>query len=442
MHRFDPTPDPSESSNKQSQGSLNTPIEPTPSSYPVDNPPPTYSQIPSTPTNLGQQPPAYIPGSNTSARPGNYYAQNSVSQVPLTPDPRPPQAPPKRRGRLLGIPLILLLVGALAGWLLGRGTTINSLAVNPLNNQSTIEQVAAKFHTSVVQINVQTEQGGALGSGVIIDPKGYIVTNNHVISGGRTLQVVLYDNTKLPAEITGTDPTDDLAVIKINPPEHMSVARIGNSARLQVGQQVLAIGNPLGITQTVTSGIVSALGRNISEGTGNMIPNAIQTDAPINPGNSGGALVDMRANLIGIPTLVPIDPEFKTPANGVGFAIPSNRVKFIVPQIINSGRVTNSGRADMGVQVIDNDPTIASQLQLGVDNGALIVGVFPDSPASQAGLRRGDVIVQINQQPVEDIATLQDILISKSPNDTITVQIYRGNRQMSTRVHLGELQIR
>src|SRR5207247_3888284 len=127
---------------------------------------------------------------------------------------------------------------------------------------------------------------------------------------------------------------------------------VGDSAKLQVGQEVLAIGNPLGITQTVTNGIVSALNRNVSEGpNGAIIPNAIQTDAPINPGNSGGALVDLQGNLVGIPTLTAIDPEFKTPANGVGFAIPSNRVKLIAEQIINTGKVTHTGRAALGVSV-------------------------------------------------------------------------------------------
>src|SRR2546421_2845627 len=178
----------------------------------------------------------------------------------------------------------------------------------------------------------------------------------------------------------------------------MAVISLGDSAKLRVGQDVLAIGNPLGITQTVTNGIISALNRTVSEGT-TIIPNAIQTDAPINPGNSGGALVDMQGNLVGIPTLVPLDPEFNSPANGVGFAIPSNRVKFIVPQLIDSGKVVHSGRASLGVKLIDIDPNIAAQNQLAVDHGALIVKVAPNSPAEQAGLKVGDIIAQIDNTP-------------------------------------------
>lgn len=198
------------------------------------------------------------------------------------------------------------------------------------------EAVVAKVKPSVVQVNVTTAQGAAIGSGVIIDPRGYIVTNNHVVSGARSIQVVLFNSTKKSAQLAGADAAYDLAVLKIAVPQSgLSVATLGDSTQLQVGQEVLVIGNPLGITQTVTDGIVSALKRSVSEGQGGAtIQNAIQTDAPINPGNSGGALVDLQGDVVGIPTLTAIDPEFKTPANGVGFAIPANRVKAILPQII------------------------------------------------------------------------------------------------------------
>src|SRR5205807_3431040 len=223
---------------------------------------------------------------------------------------------------------------------------------------------------------------------------GYIVTNNHVVSGAQSISVVLYDGTQIPAQLAGTDPADDLAVLKVNPPSAgLTVATLGDSSKLQVGQDVLAIGNPLGITQTVTNGIISALGRSVSEGQGGAtIPNAIQTDAPINPGNSGGALVDMQGNLIGIPTLTAIDPEFNTPASGVGFAIPSNRVKFIVPQIIQNGSVTHSGRAALGLSVETVDANLAAQDSRSVDHCALIVNVTANGAASQAHLQAGDVI--------------------------------------------------
>jgi S1-C subfamily serine protease len=237
--------------------------------------------------------------------------------------------------------------GLFAGWQFGHGSTAtvapnsnsNSSglqsgpnpqatvpALNGNNTQTVREAVVSKVSPSVVEINVTTSQGAALGSGVIIDQRGYIVTNNHVVNGASSIEVVLYDGTRATATLTGTDAADDLAVIKITPPAHMAVASLGDSSKLVVGQDVLAIGNPLGITQTVTNGIVSALNRRVSEGQGGAtIPDAIQTDAPINPGNSGGALVDMQGNLIGIPTLTAIDPEFNAPATGVGFAIPVNR---------------------------------------------------------------------------------------------------------------------
>ena len=386
---------------------------------------------------------------NRTNGPTPYQTPPPGSYVPGAPPPGSytPGTPPPGNGykgnlsKLLSIVLAALIIGGLIGWLVADNLISPNGEAGSLLGQTSIERVAAKFHTSVVEISSQTNQGSSLGSGVIIDKRGYIITNNHVITGSQNIKVILYDDTRLSAQLTGTDPTDDLAVIKIDPPAHMSVAQIGDSSNLEVGQTVLAIGNPLGITQTVTSGIVSALGRNVSEGDGNMIIGAIQTDAAINPGNSGGALVNMQSDLIGIPTLVPIDPEFKTPATGVGFAIPSNRIKHIAPQLINSGRVTNSGRAALGVQVISVDEVIAAQAQLAVNHGALIVSIEPNSAASQGGLRKGDVIVQINQHQIGGIIDLQDALIDKSPGDIVSVHIYRGNQQLTDKVKLGELQI-
>jgi S1-C subfamily serine protease len=209
---------------------------------------------------------------------------------------------------------------------------------------------------------------------------------------------------------------------------------------LKVGQTVLAIGNPLGITQTVTSGIVSALDRNVSEGpNGTTLPGTIQTDSAINPGNSGGALVDLQGGLVGIPTLTAIDPEFKTPANGVGFAIPSNRVKFIVPQLISAGRVLHTGRAALGVQVASVDPVVASQNNLPVDHGAYIASVVPGGPAAKAGLKVGDIIVQVGNQPISDAVSLGNAMLNSSPGSVVQVHFYRGNQQMTVNVTLGEL---
>jgi S1-C subfamily serine protease len=247
--------------------------------------------------------------------------------------------------RLMLLLAVIFIVGGVAGWLFHGA---NSSTAGPTTPTTTVtasaldaerEAVVAKLRPTVVEVSVTLTNAAALGSGVIIDGRGYIVTNNHVVSGALTIQVVLSDGTKEPAQLTGADAADDLAILKIAAPKGgLSVATLGNSAQLQVGQEVLVIGNPLGITQTVTNGIVSALKRSVSEGQGGAtIQNAIQTDAAINPGNSGGALVDLQGNVVGIPTLTAIDPEFNTPANGVGFAIPSNRVKSVMTQFIPTG---------------------------------------------------------------------------------------------------------
>jgi S1-C subfamily serine protease len=323
---------------------------------------------------------------------------------------------------------------------LQSGASPHIPALSGNNTQEVREAVIAAVRPAVVQVNVKTDNGGALGSGVIIDRRGYIITNNHVVNGALNIAIVFYDGKSASAQVTGTDPTDDLAVLKVNPAPQLTVAKLGDSSKLLVGQTVLAIGNPLGITQTVTSGIISALGRNVSEGqNGPTIPDAIQTDAPINPGNSGGALVDLQGNVIGIPTLTAIDPEFKAPANGVGFAIPSNRVQFIAPQIIQTGKVTHTGRAALGVKVTTVDAQLAAQDNLTVNHGALIVDVVSNGPAAQAGLKSGDVIVQLDGQQVQNVSSLSDALLSKNPGDTVSVQVYRGNQQLTVKVKLGEL---
>src|SRR5436305_3625643 len=277
----------------------------------------------------------------------------SPSQNPLEPplqhSPEPPREQPRqgrgglRTGAIIGLILLLIVVfviGGFAGWVFAStkssatGTTTTTQAATTLD--AVRESVAAKVRPTIVEVYVTLAQGAALGSGVIVNSQGYIVTNNHVVSGALTIQVVLYNGTKEPAQLAGADAAYDLAVLKIPVPKGgLSVATLGDSSQLKVGQAVLVIGNPLGITQTVTNGIVSALKRSVSEGQGApTIQNAIQTDAAINPGNSGGALVDLQGNVVGIPTLTAIDPEFNTPANGVGFAIPVNRVKTILPQLI------------------------------------------------------------------------------------------------------------
>ncbi len=415
-------------------------------------------------------PPPYTPPSNPSGSSTFVTAGGPPPGTPL--GQRPSARGGLRTGAILALALVLAVVfgvGLFAGWQFGRTSTITPTgpgqlqpsgnqqqvpipAQNGSNTQAVREAVIANVRPAVVQINITTAQGIALGSGVIIDKRGYIVTNNHVVQGARngTIdEVVLSDGTRVRnAQVVGVDAADDLAVIKINPPANMVVAPIADSSQLRVGQEVLAIGNPLGNTQTVTSGIISALGRNVCEQqqtgsqggcSGAIIPNAIQTDAPINPGNSGGALVDLNGRLVGIPTLTALDPEFNAPANGVGFAIPSNRVQFIVPQIIQSGKVSHTGRAAMGIYPAPVDQMTQAQDNLSVNHGILLTQVVNGGAAARAGLQAGDVIVQIDTKAIDTIPSLEDALISKNPGDRVTVKAYRATQQLTFTVTLGEL---
>jgi putative serine protease PepD len=244
-------------------------------------------------------------------------------------------------------------VGLFAGWQFAHnnsstGTTSTAATSQAQSNTSssstnsieTLQEAAiAKIEPAVVELDVTTSQGQQIGSGVIIDANGDIVTNNHVISGEQSIRVVLSNGKIEQGQLVGTDAAHDLAVVRITPFAHMVVAQIGDSSKLTVGQEVLAIGNPLGITETATQGIVSALNRSVSESNGVRISNAIQTDAPINPGNSGGALVNLQGQLVGIPTLGAVNTESNTPANGLGFAIPSSVVQTSVQQIIQHGNI-------------------------------------------------------------------------------------------------------
>ncbi len=401
---------------------------------------------------------------NTVNAPTQGYYGGGMQNVPPNGPVRPSRGP--RTGAIIALAVVLLIVlgiGLFAGWEFGRGgstglvsppsssssaqlqqgtnPSVNIPALTNNNMQTVQEAVIQKVSPEVVQVNVTLANGAGIGSGVIIDKRGYIVTNDHVVSGAQSVQVVLYNGTKETAQVVGTDSADDLAVLKINPPSNMAVATLGDSSKLVVGEDVLAIGNPLGITQTVTHGIVSALNRAVTEGQGSnaAIPDAIQTDAAINPGNSGGALVALNGNVIGIPTLTAIDPEFNTPASGVGFAIPSNRVNFIVTQIIQYGHVVHTGRAALGISAESVDQFLAAQNNLPVSQGVLIAGLQSGGPAAQAGLQVGDVIVQINSTPVIDQSTLEDALVQENPGTTVAVHVYRGSQQLTINVKLGEL---
>jgi S1-C subfamily serine protease len=341
-------------------------------------------------------------------------------------------------------------IGLFAGWTFSQEANgTNALLKIPSltgDTSATAREAAiAKVKPAVVQVNVTepTIMGQQVGhaSGVVVDKAGYIVTNNYVIEGSASIEVVFADGTKVEnVQVAGTDPVDDLAVLKIDPPVDMVVAQLGDSSTLQVGEDVLAIGTLLGMTETVTHGIISALDRSVQEYHGPMIPDTIQTDAPVNLGNGGGALADLQGNVIGIPTLIAIDPRFDAPADGLGFAIPINQVKRILPQIIQDGSVTHTGRATLDITSSNVDPNLQSWYNLAVNYGVYVTRIDGAGPAAQAGLQRGDVIVQVNGQEVDDESSLEDMLATEAPGDKVSVTVYRGDQQLAFTVTLGELQ--
>jgi Do/DeqQ family serine protease len=264
-----------------------------------------------------------------------------------------------------------------------------------------------------------SEPQGGLGSGVIVSASGYILTNNHVVEGADEIEVSLNDSRHASARVIGTDPDSDLAVLKIDL-ERLPTIAIGNSDTLQVGDQVLAIGNPFGVGQTVTSGIVSALGRN-QLGI-NTFENFIQTDAAINPGNSGGALVDTSGNLLGINTAI---YSRSGGSMGIGFAIPVSTAKQVLDGLVRDGHVT---RGWIGVEPNDLSPELAETFGVKGQQGVIITGVLQNGPAAKAGIRPGDVIVSIAGKPVADVAQLLSTVAALKPGASSHFSVKRKNQ--------------
>ena len=288
--------------------------------------------------------------------------------------------------------------------------------------QQDFVNVVARVLRSVVQITTDT----GLGSGVVLDATGDIVTNAHVVGTATTFRVQLANNpTPLPATLIGAYPPDDLAVIHLQqPPPRLTPAQFGDSAKLQIGDIVLAVGNPLGLTGSVTDGIVSATGRAVTEPStggspGATLPQAIQTSAAINPGNSGGALVDLAGKVIGVPTLAAVDPQTGgSAAPGIGFAIPSNLVTDIAGQLVaHNGHVENSHRAELGIAAVTVADNNGQPAGVGIDR------VVPGGPAATAGITPGTVITAINNTPVRNTSDLSQILAGLSPGQTIPITI-------------------
>lgn len=275
------------------------------------------------------------------------------------------------------------------------------------------------------------EMTGA-GSGIIMNPDGYVLTNNHVVEGTSTVDVYLCDGKKYDGEVIGIDPSTDIAVIKINGHNFYS-GEFGNSDELKPGQIAIAIGNSLGLTggPTVTVGVISAVRRNIPSQRG-VLENMIQTDAAINPGNSGGPLIDSEGKIIGINNaIVPY-------AQGIGFAIPINLAKDVANELITYGQVT---RPWLGILGMDMNPTLASYYNLSAEEGALIVHINEESPAYNAGLKPGDIIIKIGGTPVKRMEDVRQYIWRKKPGETIEIQILRKRQQLTGTLHLTEMPV-
>jgi S1-C subfamily serine protease len=319
---------------------------------------------------------------------------------------------------------MVLIAGCSGSAASPTAATATPVATAAQSLQQKFVQVVKTVGPSVVLIDT----GAALGSGIVYDSKGDIITNNHVVTGSTTFQVTLSTGKSYPATLMGSFAPDDLAVLRINA-QGLQPATFANSTTLSVGDLALAIGNPLGLQSSVSQGIVSAVGRTVNEDNGVTLPNVIQTSAAINPGNSGGALVNLEGQVIGIPTLAATDPQLGGgAAPGIGFAISSNTVSNIGSQLINQGKVTQTDRASLGVQL---GPTPNN-------TGALVTQVTAGSPAAKAGIAVGDVITAVNGTATPDPTTVADVVAGMKTGQVTSVALTRTDGTSQTvQVTLG-----
>ena len=355
-----------------------------------------------------------------------------------------------QRVRRAGLATVAALVIGGSGVAIGAAATDSSASGTPAAATAPVTPGPATprgpgpaSYASVVRqvlpsvVLIRTENG--LGSGVVLDRSGNIVTNAHVAGNATKFQVqVAGDTAPRSARLVGTYPPDDLAVIRADNPAGLQPARFGDSGTVQAGDVVLAIGNPLGLSGSVTQGIISATDRAVTEPSTEgspaaTLPGAIQTSAPINPGNSGGALVSASGQVVGIPTLAAGSPQGGGQAQGIGFAIPSNLARDIATQIIDTGHVTNSHRAAIGAEVA----TVLGPD--GTAGGVGVVAVTSGGGAERAGLRPGDVIRAIDGAQIPDTTALTQALAAAKPGDKVTVTVSRDGQDRSVQVTLGEL---
>jgi putative serine protease PepD len=343
----------------------------------------------------------------------------------------------------------VLAVGGLIGAAVASpGASAETSSTTASGSDSTtscpVTPVADQVLPSVVTVSAQAGSTGGTGSGEVINSDGYILTNNHVIAvaatAGGKVSVLFAGGTSQPATIVGRDVLTDLAVLKVSDTAGLKPIALGSSAALQVGQPVVALGAPLGLSGTVTSGIVSALDRTVEvpaeDDASALLVNAIQTDAAINPGNSGGALVNCSGQLVGIPSAgasVPTASGESSGGNiGLGFAIPIDSAKTVADQIIATGRATH---AFFGLQTVPIPQTAAAQA--GLAGGLYVAGVTAGGPAAQAGLQAGDVITSADGTPVTGNTQLQELTLTKNPGDTVQLGYIRDGKQGTATVKLG-----
>jgi len=301
-----------------------------------------------------------------------------------------------------------------------------------LDSEQAVVNIAKNIGPAVVSIRTGEGdgEGRSVGSGVIVQSDGHILTNNHVIQGETNIRVTLANGRTVPAKRLGGDPRVDLAVLKVDAGT-LPVAPIGDSDTLQVGQLAVAIGNPYGFERTVTVGVVSALNRSIPGG-GAALSNLIQTDAEINPGNSGGPLLDARGRVIGINTAL----VSGSGGGGLGFAVPINTAQYVIRDVLRYGRVIVPW---IGISYGDITPEMARAFGISTDEGVIVADVSPNSPASKAGIRRGDIIVGINGSEIEDSGDLQKQLRGKRVGDVMQLTIIRDGSRRNIKVTLEEM---
>jgi putative serine protease PepD len=344
-----------------------------------------------------------------------------------------------------------LVVGGVVGGVIVAATEPSASAAPPSSSGSSSSQVSVCAVTtvadqvlpSVVTISARGGSGAGTGSGEVIRSDGYILTNNHVIAvaaNGGSVEVQFADGQTAPATITGRDPQTDLAVLKVDTSAKLKVIALGSSSAVKVGEAAVVIGAPLGLSGTVTSGIVSALDRTIQvpaeDDTSALLVSAIQTDASINPGNSGGAMVNCSGQLIGVPTAGATVPSESGQSSGgsigLGFAIPVDLAKTISDEIIATGSVTH---AFFGLQTVPIPPAAAAQA--GVPEGLYVRAVTAGGPAAQAGLQADDVITSINGEPATSNIQLQELTLTKKPGATVDLEYWRNGHTTKTTVTLG-----